>query len=76
MDALVTKTWDELRKATEQAFRIYFEILDLWSDVTDGLWRWEDKVYLETPEDTYEYDTLAEAAKDCLCTIKERFKEV
>ena len=59
---------------------IYGQILDLWSDMTDGIWSYGyngdvDYVKLETPEDTYKYGTLKEAALDALYTINEIIKE-
>lgn len=51
-------------------------ILDLWAERSGGEWTMvANDCLLITPEDTYTYHSVAEAANDCLYTIAEWLKE-
>ena len=52
-------------------------ILDIWCEHVNGtVTEMEDGiVFLDAPDDTYVYDSKAEAVDDCLYTIRQWLKE-
>lgn len=56
---------------------IYEKILDIWTDHCDGILSKEDgKIVVSFPGESYSYDSLADAARDELCNIREYIKEL